>query len=52
MTIQQWAKDLAQIVNPNNIKINESLKKYTMTKLGAMQMYLSYLKQKMRQHKS
>ncbi|MEK9199876.1 UDP-N-acetylmuramate dehydrogenase [Ureibacillus sp. 179-F W5.1 NHS] len=34
MTIQQWAKDLAQIVNPNNIKINESLKKYTMTKLG------------------
>ncbi|MBD8026513.1 UDP-N-acetylmuramate dehydrogenase [Ureibacillus sp. Re31] len=34
MTIQQWAKDLAQIVNPNNIKLNESLKKYTMTKLG------------------
>lgn len=34
MTIQQWAKDLAQIVDPENIKINESLKKYTMTKLG------------------
>lgn len=34
MTIQQWAKDLAQIVNPQNIKTNEALKQYTMTKLG------------------
>lgn len=34
MTLQKWANDLAQIVNPNNIKLNESLKKYTMTKLG------------------
>ncbi len=34
MTMQKWAKDLAQIVNPNNIKTNELLKKYTMTKLG------------------
>lgn len=34
MTIKQWAQDLANIVNPNNIKINESLKTYTMTKLG------------------
>ncbi len=34
MTIQKWANDLAQIINPENIKINESLKKYTMTKLG------------------
>ena len=34
MTIQKWAFDLAQIVNPENIKVNESLKKYTMTKLG------------------
>lgn len=34
MTIKRWAEDLAQIVNPNNIKINESLKTYTMTKLG------------------
>ncbi|RUL53638.1 UDP-N-acetylmuramate dehydrogenase [Lysinibacillus antri] len=34
MTTQRWANDLAQIVNPNNIKLNESLKKYTMTKLG------------------
>jgi len=34
MTIKRWAEDLAQIVNPKNIKINESLKIYTMTKLG------------------
>ena len=34
MTIQKWAQDLEKIVNPKNIKINESLKKYTMTKLG------------------
>ncbi|MEO4054945.1 UDP-N-acetylmuramate dehydrogenase [Solibacillus sp. CAU 1738] len=34
MTLQQWAVDLAQIVNPENIKTKESLKKYTMTKLG------------------
>lgn len=34
MTIKKWAEDLAQIVRPGNIKINESLKKYTMTKLG------------------
>ncbi|RHW34913.1 UDP-N-acetylmuramate dehydrogenase [Lysinibacillus yapensis] len=34
MTIQKWAEDLAQVVNPSNIKINESLKIYTMTKLG------------------
>lgn len=34
MTIQQWAKDLALIVSPRNIKTNESLKQYTMTKLG------------------
>ena len=34
MTINQWAEDLALIVSPDNIKINESLKKYTMTKLG------------------
>lgn len=34
MTIEKWASDLAQIVNPNNIKCNESLKQYTMTKLG------------------
>jgi UDP-N-acetylmuramate dehydrogenase len=34
MTIEKWASDLAQIVNPQNIKCNESLKQYTMTKLG------------------
>ncbi|MFC7685954.1 UDP-N-acetylmuramate dehydrogenase [Ureibacillus sp. GCM10028918] len=34
MTIKRWAEDLAKIVNPGNIKINESLKTYTMTKLG------------------
>ena len=34
MTIEQWAKDLAQITSPENIKLHESLKKYTMTKLG------------------
>lgn len=34
MTIQKWANDLAQLMNPKNIKTNELLKKYTMTKLG------------------
>lgn len=34
MTLQKWADGLAQIVNPDNIKLNESLKNYTMTKLG------------------
>lgn len=34
MTIQKWAYDLAQIINPENVKVKESLKKYTMTKLG------------------
>lgn len=34
MTMQQWAKDLAEWIQPQNIKINESLKTYTMTKLG------------------
>ncbi len=34
MTIQQWEKDLAQWIPTHNIKVNESLKKYTMTKLG------------------
>ena len=34
MIIEKWASDLAQIVNPDNIKCNESLKQYTMTKLG------------------
>ncbi|WP_107943350.1 UDP-N-acetylmuramate dehydrogenase [Metasolibacillus sp. FSL H7-0170] len=34
MTLQQWVNDLSQIINPSNIKINESLKTYTMTKLG------------------
>ncbi|MGE7946185.1 UDP-N-acetylmuramate dehydrogenase [Lysinibacillus sp. NPDC093688] len=34
MTKEQWAADLAQSVNPANIKLNESLQQYTMTKLG------------------
>ena len=34
MTLQQWASDLAQWIQPENIKLNESLKIYTMTKLG------------------
>lgn len=34
MTIERWAEDLAQILNKKNIKINEPLKRYTMTKLG------------------
>ncbi len=34
MTIQKWAEDLAQLMNPKNIKTNELLKEYTMTKLG------------------
>ena len=32
--IEQWKQDLAQFVNPLNIKTNELLKNYTMTKLG------------------
>lgn len=32
--IEQWKKDLEQFVNPLNIKTNEYLKNYTMTKLG------------------
>lgn len=34
MTKQQWAKDLAKSINPANIKLDESLQQYTMTKLG------------------
>ncbi|QDQ01068.1 UDP-N-acetylmuramate dehydrogenase [Lysinibacillus fusiformis] len=34
MTKEQWAKDLAQNINPANIKLDESLQQYTMTKLG------------------
>lgn len=34
MTLQQWVNDLAKIIDPSNMKINESLKAYTMTKLG------------------
>lgn len=34
MTILQWEKDLAKWIPAKNIKINEPLKKYTMTKLG------------------
>ena len=34
MTVQTWVEELAQYVHPNNIKLNESLKQYTMTKLG------------------
>lgn len=34
MTVQTWVADLARWVSPNNIKQNESLKQYTMTKLG------------------
>ncbi len=34
MTIQKWAQELAQLINPKNIKTNELLKEYTMTKLG------------------
>ncbi|WP_097150357.1 UDP-N-acetylmuramate dehydrogenase [Ureibacillus acetophenoni] len=34
MTIQKWANDLALLMNPKNIKTNELLKEYTMTKLG------------------
>lgn len=30
----QWVKDLTAFVNPTNIKIDEPLNKYTMTKLG------------------
>lgn len=34
MTKQQWAEDLRKLINPANIKVDELLKKYTMTKLG------------------
>lgn len=34
MTIQKWANDLALLMNPKNIKTNELLREYTMTKLG------------------
>lgn len=34
MVVQTWVDDLKRIVSPQNIKLNESLKKYTMTKLG------------------
>ena len=34
MTIQQWVNDLLQWIPSTNIKTNETLKKYTMTKLG------------------
>jgi len=34
MTKEQWVADLAQSVNPANIKLDESLQQYTMTKLG------------------
>ncbi|MGF0472035.1 UDP-N-acetylmuramate dehydrogenase [Lysinibacillus fusiformis] len=34
MTKQQWAKDLAKSISPANIKLDESLQQYTMTKLG------------------
>lgn len=34
MTIERWANDLAQFTNKENIKVNELLNKYTMTKLG------------------
>lgn len=36
MTLQQWATDLAQWVSPQHIKLQQSLKTYTMTKLGGM----------------
>ena len=34
MTIEKWANDLLQWIPAANIKTNESLKQYTMTKLG------------------
>ncbi|MGE7842912.1 UDP-N-acetylmuramate dehydrogenase [Lysinibacillus sp. NPDC093712] len=34
MTKEQWAADLAQNINPANIKLDELLQQYTMTKLG------------------
>lgn len=36
MTVQQWVHDLTQIVTAENLKVHESLKKYTMTKLGGV----------------
>ena len=36
MKVQTWVEDLAKIVQPENIKINERLEKYTMTKLGGV----------------
>ncbi|MFJ8263683.1 UDP-N-acetylmuramate dehydrogenase [Rummeliibacillus sp. NPDC094406] len=34
MMKEQWVKDLSTIVNPQDVKIDEPLKNYTMTKLG------------------
>lgn len=34
MTVQNWVESLKQIVRPQNIKLNEPLHLYTMTKLG------------------
>ncbi|WP_026022603.1 UDP-N-acetylmuramate dehydrogenase [Kurthia senegalensis] len=34
MMKMQWAEDLAKIVDPANVKLDEPLNKYTMTKLG------------------
>ena len=36
MTIEKWANDLLQWIPAANIKTNESLKQYTMTKLGGL----------------
>ena len=36
MTIEKWQADLTKWVRPQNIKINEPLKNYTMTKLGGV----------------
>lgn len=36
MVVQTWVDGLQQIISPENIKLNESLKKYTMTKLGGV----------------
>ncbi|MER1998312.1 MAG: UDP-N-acetylmuramate dehydrogenase [Lysinibacillus sp.] len=34
MTIEKWLADLTQWIRPENMKMNEPLKNYTMTKLG------------------
>ena len=36
MTIEQWKTDLSKWIRPENIKTNELLKNYTMTKLGGL----------------